>query len=255
MPSSGTSQDHRHERGQHDRPPGVQPEVRAHRVERADAARERRRRARQRGVEHQEQQRRDDQRRDPLQLEVLQPVLVRQVAGEGGQQSAGRTPADRVLGDVEHEPLERAAADRLGDRQRERVHDDDGRHAVRQQQREREGGRERHLAVAVGDLDREQLRHEDRDGQQHEQAVRILDHVRRAGEREPCQHRQACDGDGRYERSVRRRGHVVKDLTTSSEPQAPGHAGVGAYPPPHDVSMLTTACTVDRPEGWVLERS
>ena len=108
----GGDEDPGHERHEHDRPPGVQQQVAAHHQPRADPARERRRRARERRVDRQEDGRGGDERGHVLQLEVLQAVLVGQVAGERDQQPAGDGPADRVLGDVEHEPLERAAAHR-----------------------------------------------------------------------------------------------------------------------------------------------
>ena len=67
------------------------------------------------------------------------PVRVGKVPGERDQQRAGDGPADRVLGDVEDEPLERAAADGVGERQRERVHEHHAGDAVGEQEREGEG--------------------------------------------------------------------------------------------------------------------
>jgi hypothetical protein len=220
----GGDQDPGDERDEHDRPPGVEQQVAADRQPRADAARERRRRARQRGVERQEHHRGGDQRRHVLELEVLQAVLVGQVAGDREEQPARGCPADRVLGDVEGEPLERAAADRLGDRQRERVDDHDGRDAVGEQQRERERGREGDLAVPVGDLDGEQLGDEDRRGEEQEQAVEVVDQLLPAADRDGDQQCETCERDDRYERAVRRRGHVVDNLTTSSAHRASGRA-------------------------------
>ena len=74
-------EDHRDERGQHHGPPGVEPEVGAHRLQRA-----RRRAASAGGVlasavlSDEERDGARDQRRRPLQLEVLEAVLVGQVA-------------------------------------------------------------------------------------------------------------------------------------------------------------------------------
>ena len=239
----GGDEDPGHERDEHDRPPGVQQQVAAHHQPRADAARERRRRAGEHGVDDQEDRGGGDERRQVLELEVLQAVLVGQIAREGDQQPAGERPADRVLRDVEDEPLERAPAERLGEAERERVHEHDRRDAVGEQQRERERGRERDLPVAVGDLDREQLCDEDRRREQEQQPVGLLDDLGGAADREHDQEREADSGYGRYERAVGRRGHVVKDLTTSSGRSARGRArGAGSLtssPPPRESPTLT----------------
>ncbi len=245
-------QDHRDERGQHHGPPCVQPEVRAHRVQRPDPACERGRRARQRGVEDEEQHRGGDQRGDVLGLEVLQPALVREVARQEVEQGAGRRPADRVLGDVEDQPLERPPADPVGERERDRVDEDDGRDPVGEQQRERERGRERDLAAVVGKLDGEQLGDEDRDREHHQQRVGVVDDVGGAGHGDDGQQRHADHRDGDDERAMGRSRHGERsprrDLdaaTTSWVPRARPRArrapcpsaGCGgsrtSSPPPH----------------------
>ena len=227
----GGREDHRHKRDEHDRGPSVEGEIGAHRRKRIDAVGQRRRRAGQGGVDQQEGRRGRDQCRDPLRIEVLQALAVGKVARQRNQHTAGDGPRDRVLGDVEHEPLDRAAAHGVGQRQRESVHEHHRGHAVREQNRECEGRREGDLTPFIGEIDREQLGDQDRQREQREQRVGMLEHPDGAGDGDDCQQPEPGNGHGRDEAAIGRAWHdevnlvcSLRPFTTSSERRAPPRA-------------------------------
>ena len=157
-----------HECEQHRGGHHLEDEVGAHRGERADAAGERGRRARQRDVDEEERRGRGAHGRDGGDLEVLEAAVGGRARPGEHQDRAGGAPRERVLRGVEHQLGRLAPADEVRGDDRDDVDEDDLLHTAGQEEREREGGGERRLALMARHVEREELGDQDREREEHD---------------------------------------------------------------------------------------